>query len=249
MMRVILLTLLSCLGSSLIVGAVRFMTSEEAPVAPAVRIAVLKEDHVDGAPLTVDEIGEAMVPGDLISPAWLSPEAVAANVGKPCLVGLKGAALTAAHFADLTVSKRKSACTEAIAPEVNAAADAEVDKVFAAFQRREEPAREKPKGRVLYVVHDLHEGDVLKAGDLREGDAPPEFVTSSWIPAERAQELIGQQVLAELEKDTPLWWQMLNTPGTPGNCEFEASRASDAVKKTTAQRAATAWVEKESASW
>ncbi len=249
MMRVILLTLLSCLGSSLVVGAVRFMTSREAPVAAAVRIAVLKADHADGTPLTAAEIGEALVPGDIISPAWLSPEQAATYVGKPCLVGLKGAALTAAHFADLTVSNRTSACAEAIAGEVNAAANAEVDKVFATFQRREEPAREKPKGRVLFVARDLREGDVLKAGDLREGDGPPEFVTASWIPAERAQELIGQQVLAELEKDTPLWWQMLNTPGTPGNCEFEASRASDMTKKIVAQRAAAAWVEKESASW
>jgi hypothetical protein len=102
---------------------------------------------------------------------------------------------------------------------------------------------------VLFVTRMLEPGDVLKDSDLYAGDAPREFVTASWVPVERRAELIGQQVLATLQADSPLWWQMLNVPGTSRSCEFEASRVVTAERRRASARLAAAWVEKESASW
>lgn len=249
MMRAVVLALVSCLGSSLVVGVARFATREAAPVLPTVRVAVLERDCREGTPLAAGDLGEALVPGELVAKAWLSPEQATAYVGKPCLSMEKGLPITAAHFAETTWSDRATECGAAIAEEVNAAADAAAEKVVGNFERRLEPAHEAPKGRVLFVTRELKAGDVLKAGDLREGDAPREFVTSSWIPAERREELVGQRLITELEEGAPLWWQMLNTPGTARSCEFEASHAFDEAEKLTAQRAAAAWVERESASW
>ena len=94
MTRVVLLALVSCLGTSAVVGAARYFTRAQLPFSESVRVAVFTRNHADGAPLAADELREELVPGDLVSSEWLSPEAAAAYVGKPCLVASAGSALT-----------------------------------------------------------------------------------------------------------------------------------------------------------
>lgn len=210
-------------------------------------IAVLTVARDLEGSLRPEDVVPLEVPRRFAHPGLVRASELASLSGKMTAPLPAGAPLSWSHLADFAFEQRVSTCTTAVAQTLAPDVEKAVDEAIASqsMTDAEPPPPSPPSSRdVLVVARAVAAGATLTDADLAALNVPPELLTASWIDASRRADVVGRRVVVALNPGEPVWWQMVEAPGSFAACVQHANAARDEARRKLAPAAARAWLEK-----
>ncbi|MBL8949920.1 MAG: hypothetical protein JNK82_04025 [Myxococcaceae bacterium] len=216
-------------------------------VAPAKALVLIAATELAaGEALTAKHLMTVTVPAGLLTESLLPPEAMPFVVGAKVRVTVRAEeTLTWQHFANAAAWQRQNKCVSAVAPKVEAAAEAARKSALASLAQpapgaapAEPLAPPKPdaSGRVTVVVaaSDLTRGAALTESMLATVSLPASFVTASYAEGAQLKRFVGKPLLGALKRGDPVFWQFVGG----ADCASVVAEAARVARTTAAGAAA-----------